>query len=813
MRNGSHRTAFGVFFVAFCLMLLSTTVHANGNTAPVAVNDHYTVDAGASLSVPAPGLLGNDYDADGDALVQIEVAWPTDPPYVAALNVSGPAVGHFTLTPSVGYSGITGFSYRVQDSYGSWSNWAGVVIEVIPNTLPVAVDDHYAVDAGASLSVPAPGLLGNDYDADGDALVQIEVAWPTDPPYVAALNVSGPAVGHFTLTPIVGYSGITGFSYRVQDSYGSWSNWAGVVIEVIPNTLPVAVNDHYTVDAGASLSVPAPGLLGNDYDADGDALVQIEVAWPTDPPYVAALNVSGPAVGHFTLTPIVGYSGITGFSYRVQDSYGSWSNWADVVVEVTSRLGTLGDFVWLDQDYDGIQDSGEPGVAGALVELYAGDGTWLAATTTDATGLYLFDGLDPGEYYVKFYAPYGYAFTRPDEGSDDTLDSDADTSLGETAVVTLAAGESNLTLDAGIYELFKICGFKYIGADETVPGAGWTIELYKDFGGDEPAWVPMGTAITDADGKYCFERLYAGDYRVVEVLQDGWLRLSPQGGHELNLPDESSDREAGPFYNFHNVQSASVGNYVWWDYDHDGIQDGGDLEPGIAGVTVELWECEGTAALDSTLTDEDGYYLFDDLMPGDYYLKFILPDGYMFTQQDAGSDDDLDSDANATTGATACTTLDPGEGDMSWDAGMYMKWRTDDSATGSGTRITLKKSSTWFMYNFVDASGTSGSYTGSVATFDIQAGNPMDGENIVGKLTVSKTAPFTFQVTYALDECIERNGSLWHVTDCSDAHLSIGNTASFKANPGRDDNQDFGVEFTDYDKVFYMFAHLVVCYE
>jgi hypothetical protein len=49
-----------------------------------------------------------------------------------------------------------------------------------------------------------------------------------------------------------------------------------------------------------------------------------------------------------------------------------------------------------------------------------------------------------------------------------------------------------------------------------------------------------------------------------------------------------------------------------------------------------------------------------------------LPEGYVFTMQDQGADDAIDSDADPATGMTICTNLVAGERDMTWDAGIYL---------------------------------------------------------------------------------------------------------------------------------------------
>ena len=106
---------------------------------------------------------------------------------------------------------------------------------------------------------------------------------------------------------------------------------------------------------------------------------------------------------------------------------------------------------------DGVQDSGEPGHSGVTVNLLDGSGNPVLdaddnpiTTTTDASGKYAFPGLPAGSYSVAFVAPAGYTFTTPDQGGDDTTDSDANQTTGRTPAVTLTPGESNPTLDAGL---------------------------------------------------------------------------------------------------------------------------------------------------------------------------------------------------------------------------------------------------------------------------------------------------------------------------------------------------------------------------
>jgi len=114
----------------------------------------------------------------------------------------------------------------------------------------------------------------------------------------------------------------------------------------------------------------------------------------------------------------------------------------------------IGDFVWEDRDADGIQAADEPGIADVAVNLLDSGDNFIRATTTGGSGFYLFDDLVADDYRVEFVAPLGFEFSPQDQGSDDTVDSDANVSTGKTETITLMPGEGNLTVDAGMINKF-----------------------------------------------------------------------------------------------------------------------------------------------------------------------------------------------------------------------------------------------------------------------------------------------------------------------------------------------------------------------
>jgi hypothetical protein len=121
--------------------------------------------------------------------------------------------------------------------------------------------------------------------------------------------------------------------------------------------------------------------------------------------------------------------------------------------DITSALG---DFVWFDENQNGVQDepTTEFAIPGATVTLLSSDGMVLAQQVTGEDGLYLFDDLEAGSYRVQVCLA-GADYTITNAGSGDGLDSDVFESnpsdgCGLTALINLPAGVTDLTWDAGI---------------------------------------------------------------------------------------------------------------------------------------------------------------------------------------------------------------------------------------------------------------------------------------------------------------------------------------------------------------------------
>jgi serine-aspartate repeat-containing protein C/D/E len=113
------------------------------------------------------------------------------------------------------------------------------------------------------------------------------------------------------------------------------------------------------------------------------------------------------------------------------------------------------------------------------------------------------------------------------------------------------------------------------------------------------------------------------------------------GTYTLMAGDSNMTVDAGIF--FTQPTTASVGNYVWYDNNQNGIQDPG--ETGISGVTVTFYNASGVP-VGTTVTDANGFYLFSDVTPGTYSVGFTPPVGLGFSPNNGGVFDPSNSDAN-----------------------------------------------------------------------------------------------------------------------------------------------------------------------
>jgi uncharacterized repeat protein (TIGR01451 family) len=291
---------------------LQAVLRIGGTAVPIASADSYATAGNSTLTVAAPGVLGND---SGTGLSATLVATTTH----GSLTLN--ADGSFTYTPTPGFAGTDSFTYYAT-SGATNSNTVTVTIAV---TLPpVAVNDGpYSTNAGATFTVPASGVLANDTSPSGAPLTATLATAPVAGTLALASN------GGFTyVAPSTTVTNPVTFTYRAWDG-SQFSAPATVSINVI-HPAPIAVNETATTTMNVSLAI---NVLAND-TASGATLVPSSVAIQT-PPSNGGTALVNTTTGAVNYTPPSNWSGTEVFTYTVKDSLGSASNIATVTVNIT----------------------------------------------------------------------------------------------------------------------------------------------------------------------------------------------------------------------------------------------------------------------------------------------------------------------------------------------------------------------------------------------------------------------------------------------------------------------------------------------
>jgi len=297
---------------------------------------------------------------------------------------------------------------------------------------------------------------------------------------------------------------------------------------------------------------------------------------------------------------------------------------------------SIGDTLFYDWDGDATQDGIDEGIASVTVYLYVdldNDGVIDATdplrgtTSTDISGQYLFSNLPNGNYIVQVdTADPQFPATILSETKDpsETGVCAVCDSLSKVAI----SGASNLTQDFGYWPSgggsIGDTVWKDIDGNGSQSGvletgiANITVNLQVDWNGDG-TYVTLATTTTDSSGKYLFDSLPAGSYRVVVDQADADLPEDTLGTtYALSTTSPVSvTLAANQTYltaDFGFQPLGAIGDTIFWDANANGQQDWS--EAGVAGVTVYLCAslpCSSANDIASDTTDSQGRYLFSGL--------------------------------------------------------------------------------------------------------------------------------------------------------------------------------------------------------
>jgi Bacterial Ig domain/PKD domain len=275
------------------------------NVAPVAVNDSYSTEMDLDMSIPAPGVLGNDTDLNGNSLTAVNFSGnPTSHGGTVALNSNGA----FTYHPATGYTGADSFTYQASDGLLT-SNTATVNITVNEAQPPVQPSTFYGNIQYYS-GPPVGGVVEAFVPGNTSPVATKAIVGSTTLTY-AAFDVPGDITG----TSVVEggtEGGVVTFviSGRVV-AKGNWHSGTNVQLNFHPPDAvpggPYSGEPGQTINFSGSANDLGGGAMTYAWDWDNngtyDTTGQTPThSWPGDGNYTVGLKVTDSQGGEGTAT-------------------------------------------------------------------------------------------------------------------------------------------------------------------------------------------------------------------------------------------------------------------------------------------------------------------------------------------------------------------------------------------------------------------------------------------------------------------------------------------------------------------------------
>ncbi|NOX54988.1 MAG: hypothetical protein GXP27_11245, partial [Planctomycetes bacterium] len=277
---------------------------------------------------------------------------------------------------------------------------------------------------------------------------------------------------------------------------------------------------------------------------------------------------------------------------------------------------------------------------------------------------------------------------------------------------------------------------------------------------DYPTSLPADIEAGDLNGDGIVDLAVANSQLGTVVILGN--RLVP-GAHVVTISPDQTEDALADFGSKAIV--AAIGGRVWEDVNANGVRD--PSEPGVAGVAVSLFAPGADGQVgggddqqlgSSQTTAADGAYRFSDVPPGFYYLRFdSVPAGSVWTAQDQGTDDSVDSDVDPATGIIGPFQFSATEDDLTRDGGLRqsggsggasisgVKWLDQN---GDGVRDEGEPGlAGWTIYADLNGNGRRDDGEPSAVT---RADDPVTPENEAGTYGLAGLAAGTYTVAEVL---------------------------------------------------------------
>lgn len=343
-------------------------------------------------------------------------------------------------------------------------------------------------------------------------------------------------------------------------------------------------------------------------------------------------------------------------------------NVTDKNVGVILKAGLTG-IAFLDTNYNGVFDEGEPPYAGVTLEVIKNSNSKsMGKVVTGEDGTYAFDSLRGGDYRLRAILPNdGSIFTFvPEQGTglvnqfvaregrrENSIQSIA-IENGETAETCVGVALGG-TITGTVFYDKKYDGVMNSGDSNA---SGIKVQLLDELG------EVAATTTTNAKGGYTLEGIMPGNYIVRFQRKNGYAftryRPDEQGGNDVASLAKDGYGETASIavamgqtveqVNAGMLPSSTLIGIFFDDLNDNGLQDEG--ETGYTDGSVRLLSEDGEIDLTEPVA-EDGTYFFDGVMPGEYTVTYLLPENAtMANVAEGGNTLEAQGRQNVLTGFT-----------------------------------------------------------------------------------------------------------------------------------------------------------------
>ncbi len=289
---------------------------------------------------------------------------------------------------------------------------------------------------------------------------------------------------------------------------------------------------------------------------------------------------------------------------------------------------TLSGSFFHDVNDNGLWDKEELGMMGAEVRLMSEDGEIDLTQSPAEDGSYFFDGVMPGKYTLSYLLPEHTEMSQTvPEGN--TVAHDG--LITSTAPFTIEMGKEHTMPLAGAVTLGS-----FVGGVFNDPNANGLCDVDEAMlGGAVLTAVSASgneyTAEADENGAFALAGLRPDEYTLTITLPEGYIFSHGLDADELALGAVNSDTFACPWQVLINrtekaigaVKPASIAGEIWMDENKDGVQ--GESEWIMENVLLTLIDESTGLEAAQTVSGENGF-LFENVRPGTYTVKFTLPE-------------------------------------------------------------------------------------------------------------------------------------------------------------------------------------------